>query len=90
MKLYTVAYVVVASFLLATAAPALAKNVKYKSKQIGAEKTCRNDDKVTPVAKCMQKFGDKFCKEKGHRSRVMVSWESVADGYSNPTVIYCN
>jgi hypothetical protein len=89
MKLQTVACLVVASVLLATAAPSSAKSVKYTSKQIGAEKTCRNDDAVMPVAKCMKKFGEQFCKDKGHKTYIAVNWSSSVKGYSDPTSIYC-
>ncbi len=89
MRLHTVACIVVSSVSLTMAMPVMAKSTKYTSKEINAEKTCRTNDAAMPVGKCMKKFGDKFCKGKGHKTYVMVNWSSSADGYSIPTLIYC-
>ena len=67
----------------------MAKSTKYTSEEIGAEKTCRNDDPATPVDKCMKKFGEKFCDDKGHKSYLMINWSSSDNGYSDPDLIYC-
>ncbi len=89
MKLYFTRMVIVSLISLITAVPVLAKSVKYTSEQIGAEKTCRSDDASLPVDDCMKEFGEEFCKEKGHKTHVMVSWSSSVPGYSDPDIIYC-
>jgi hypothetical protein len=89
MRVQVLAYAVVCSVSLVTAAPALAKSEKYTEESIGAEKTCKSDDASKPIKDCMNEFAEKFCKDKGHTTHVMVSWASAGDGYSNPNRIYC-
>ena len=89
MKLQTMACVVVPTILLVTSVPALAKSEKYTAESIGAEKTCESDEATVPVKDCMNEFAEKFCKDKGHKTHMMVSWSSSGDGYSDPDVIYC-
>ncbi len=83
------AYVVISAILLVTAETAFAKSEKYTAENIGAEKTCKSDGAAVPVKDCMNEFAEKFCKEKGHKTHMMVSWSSSGDGYSDPDVIYC-
>lgn len=88
MKSYHLACIVLSSALLATT-PSGAKATKYTSSEIGASKTCKQKDAAMPVEDCMKKFGDTFCKAKGHKTHIMVNWSSSGDGYANPDLIYC-
>jgi len=89
MRSISIAGIAAALILFASAMPTQAKSVKYTSEDIGAQQTCKSEDEANPVKDCMQEFGEKFCKEKGHKTYVMVNWSSSGGGFSDPTIIYC-
>ena len=89
MKLQMITCAVFSATLLATAGPTMAKNKKYTEENIEAEKTCQTDEATVPLKDCMNEFAEKFCRDNGHNTHVMVSWSSSGDGYSDPDVIYC-
>ena len=88
MKLQVMTFVVLSSVLLVATPAASAKTVKYKGEQIGAKETCKDKDPAMPVQKCIKKFAETFCKDKGHKSYIAANWETTK-GYANPTSIYC-
>lgn len=82
-------FIIVSSVFLAATTPVSAKSVKYKAEQIGATKTCRDNDPAMPVKTCIKKFAEKFCQGKGHKTYVMANWASSGNGYTDPSLIYC-